>query len=771
MEEAASITPQEPVAESPAAAIVSRRRREIARIIEEEQERIVQCAVNHYGIWARRTAVRRWKYAISGKAQLLILAQQGVRGLLHRNLRKGCNGWTAFILERVAAITQLRAAAMGFRNRGLKKAMNLLIAQQQERNAKLASLKRAASSWVNSALRRGWRKLVVLGAMRRKLKLAARSMLFRNRRKGWNGWIAMMIEKTKKMMLLRSAAASFQNRALRKGWNGWEAMRAERIQALARMQHAALCFAQRAIRSGYRAWLPLIQQRGAMKKAMIAFKNRASVQAFNSWVQMIVIRAEMLVRMRSSAMALSQGAYFACWLTWKETVEEARTNLQRLRSAVDAMMGGKLRAAFNSLANRKEASADEFTRFERAGRMWAAGAIGTGFKNWVAYAAAQKLLPEGGRPRPISPNAKKRVKWARTVLPHCIKREITGDDKYVCQRSLLTPYAALVLRFDGAVLRVVNVHRPPSEPLCTIDLTRGFDELMLSESPADARAENVLLAAPRGTRISAGALNAPHHLLIVPNFFGGVLRLSNDLDVRVVDARFEPSKAPLDPDDDPTTYVPEKVLTQVLLTLVDGSGDSVGRPSWTHLNQLLELLPKAAYYACETHSEDDLRKKRRLELHRSEQRRLALHHLRLASRRGEVPTAWGEGVNSSPLGGGGSTMDFEEGSPLSGVGGLVRQIEEAAPSRLLGEPLGDARRHVNQAGFSGGNVGGLLGFGGGHGRGAAAAHAEYVAAAGGGAGAYGRGGKRMGMVSSTSAKAFTSGYDDSRMRPSSAHFR
>ena len=33
-----------------------------------------------------------------------------------------------------------------------------------------------------------------------------------------------------------------------------------------------------------------------------------------------------------------------------------------------------------------------------------------------------------------------------------------------------------------------------------------------------------------------------------------------------------------------------------------------GRPSWTHLNQLLELLPKAAYYACETHSEDDLRK-------------------------------------------------------------------------------------------------------------------------------------------------------------------
>ena len=443
------------------------------------------------------------------KAQLLILAQQGVRGLLHRNLRKGCNGWTAFILERVAAITQLRAAAMGFRNRGLKKAMNLLIAQQQERNAKLASLKRAASSWVNSALRRGWRKLVVLGAMRRKLKLAARSMLFRNRRKGWNGWIAMMIEKTKKMMLLRSAAASFQNRALRKGWNGWEAMRAERIQALARMQHAALCFAQRAIRSGYRAWLPLIQQRGAMKKAMIAFKNRASVQAFNSWVQMIVIRAEMLVRMRSSAMALSQGAYFACWLTWKETVEEARTNLQRLRSAVDAMMGGKLRAAFNSLANRKEASADEFTRFERAGRMWAAGAIGTGFKNWVAYAAAQKLLPEAG----LAPSRPARSGKVGAHGPPALHQARDHRRRQVRVPALAAhAVATLVLRFDSAVLRVVNVHRPPSEPLCTIDLT-GFDELMLSESPADARAECAAGSAARHSHLG-GALNAPHHLLM-----------------------------------------------------------------------------------------------------------------------------------------------------------------------------------------------------------------------------------------------------------------
>jgi hypothetical protein len=590
---------------SGAAAVVSRRRREIARIIEEEQERIVQCAVNHNGVASQRMAMRRWKYGIGGRARLIHIARQGALSLLHRNMRKGCNGWTNFILERVAALTQLRAAAQGFRNRGLKKAMNLLIAQQQERKAKLASLRRAMSSWVNAALRRGWRKLVVLGALRRKAKQAARSFLFRNRRKGWNGWIAMVVEKARKMMLLRSAASSFANRALRKGMNGWVAMRNERLKALARMEHAALCFAQRAIRSGFRAWLPLIGQRQSMKRAAAAFTNRGILKGFNGWVGYLIARAAMLHKMRSSAMALSQGAYHACWYTWKQGVLEYNENLAKLRAAANVLMGGKLRAAFNSLANRKEAFADEFARFEKAGKMFAAGAVGTGFKAWQAYAAAQKLLPPGGPPRPISPNAKRRVRWARKVSEHAPKRELTADDKYACQRSLLSPYAALVLRFDGAVLRVVNVHRPPSEHLCTVDLTRGFDELMLAESPADARAENVLAAAPRGgVRISAGALSAPHHMLVVPCFFGGVLRLRNDLEVRVIDARFDDSRAPPDPDDDLDTFVPEKVLTHVLLTLVDGAGEAVGRASWTELLQLLEMLPTDYAYGTRADAAD-----------------------------------------------------------------------------------------------------------------------------------------------------------------------
>ena len=448
-------------------------------------------------------------------------------------------------------------------------------------------------------------------------------------------------------------------------------------------------------------------------------------------------------------------------------------------------MGGKVRAAYNTWAGRGQASAADFAKFEVAGKRWAAGSIRVGFLSWLAYAEAQKLLPEGGLPRPISPNAKRRVKWARDAVTHAEVREVTADDKYQCQRSLLSPYAALVLRYDGAVLRVVAVHRPPSEALCTLDLTRGFDELMLSEVPAvDRRSDEAARNGPPlrgGSRISAGALSPPHHMLVVPCFFGGVIHLRNDIDVRVIDARFEPSAAPLDPDDDPTTFVPEKTLSHVLLTLVDSNGESVGRPSWAALQQVLELLPPDAIFVADSASEDDMRKKRRLELHRSEQRRLALHHLRLSSR--QVPTAWGEGAgggpNSSPL----VDHSFDSSAP-SGVEGLVKQLYEAAPSKLLitTEALGEAppsrnnRARGSAAGRDGGGGeerGGLAGYygGGGSGGGAAAAADAAFAAAYGGGGSGGLGGYTAGrkIATSSSARAFTAGYDG--RKPGAAYFR
>ena len=52
-----------------------------------------------------------------------------------------------------------------------------------------------------------------------KQKRAVKSLIHRNQRKGWNGWIAMREEKRRRLVLLKAAAASFANRSLRAATN------------------------------------------------------------------------------------------------------------------------------------------------------------------------------------------------------------------------------------------------------------------------------------------------------------------------------------------------------------------------------------------------------------------------------------------------------------------------------------------------------------------------------------------------------------------------
>ena len=143
--------------------------------------------------------------------------------------------------------------------------------------------------------------------------------------------------------------------------------------------------------------------------------------------------------------------------------------------------------------------------------------------------------------RPLSPGAKRRVQWARTRAPHAPVRELAADGKFACQRAL-SRHAALVVRYDGALLRVAGIHRFPKEAVCSVDLVRGYDDLLLAELPADERTDmgashthlRQAIAGGGVLHISAAALSPPEHVLVVPGFFGGVLRLVNKLDVRVI---------------------------------------------------------------------------------------------------------------------------------------------------------------------------------------------------------------------------------------------
>lgn len=663
----------------------SRRRREIARIIDDMEGQLFACAESHFLVATQKRGMRTLKYVTIERKRLIALARKGAGALVHRNLRKGLNGWIDLMVRIAAALAQLRAAAMTFRNRASRAALNTWIAKVAEKAAKLAAMRNAMLSFIHAALAKAWRKMLAIYVNFRRVKRATASFVNRALRKGHNSWTHMVREKARKLAAMHRALGSFKNKNLRKGFNTLVAARAERLRKLALLREAGRSFVQRAIRKGWRQWLPLLRLRQAYRLAANSFRFRNRRKGFNGWVALMKRRADALLKMQGAASSLVSRASRAALNTWKGKQEERRRMLARMASAVATMQGGRVRAAFNSIVGRNAIAASEFAKFTRAGQLWAGGARRDFFRRWLVYIEAQK---QPQPPRPVSPGARKRVLWARSRAPHAPVRELAADDKYQCQRALMSPHAALALRRDGAVLRVVAVHRPGSEALCVVDLVRGYDELMLVDQPADHRADPSMAsrcAAQAGgiVRVSAGSLSSPasggDHLLIVPDFFGGTLRLSNTLDVRVIDARFGPSQAPLT-GDEPEGHAPDAVLREVLLTLVDQYGESVGRPAWCPLLHLLELLPPESVVVAEAAEEDELRRRRRLALHRDEQRRLALHHLRLSSRR--AVEAWGEGPSQNPA----------EQTISDGVEGLLRQLHSAAPSKLL-DPLmaGDPR--------------------------------------------------------------------------------
>ena len=78
---------------------------------------------------------------------------------------------------------------------------------------------------------------------------------------------------------------------------------------------------------------------------------------------------------------------------------------------------------------------------------------------WRQFVASGKAAEAANEPdeRPMSPNGRRRVVWARKTTAAVPMVEAATDQKYRLQRLLLSPHAALVLRYDGALLRVVNV--------------------------------------------------------------------------------------------------------------------------------------------------------------------------------------------------------------------------------------------------------------------------------------------------------------------------
>ena len=702
------------------------RRTKIAKIIDDMNNQIEKIAVEHDYNRMRLGVLRTMSGGKSDAQRRKELFMKAGRAMQLRHRRKAMNAWIDMVVAFATALKQMNAAVSGFRNRGLRAAMNTMVGQQKERQQALDKMNNAAARLKNGPLFRAFNKLKAGGALYGKLKKAGQSIKFRHRRRAINGWQAFIEEKAAAMLRLQEAGRSLLFRHRRKAINTWEKFIAEKAEAMVRLQEAGRSLLYRHRRKAMNAWLPLLEERQKLKKAVGSMMLRHRRKAINTWHAYIQEQQDLLERMHRAAAELAAGPTKAAFNKWRDDLAERAFRLLKMHGVIKTLAGGKRRAAWNSWLGRASANAEGYKNFEKAVKLFVGGAVYKGWAKWCKYVETLREFPDPKeRPRPMSPNAKKRVKFAVARSVNAPTRNVSADDKYQCQKHLLAPHASLLLRQDGALLRVVGVHKFNSESLCTVDLVRGYDELIFAHAPIptyggtnldDERRHQIeadLIEARILERVPAHMLAPPEMLLYVPGFFGGVLSLSNELEVRVVDAKFELTEAPPAFDAEESDPIP-MTLTEVLVSLVDQRGESVGKPSWCSIMEVLELLDANMILTPNFALEEDLRRRRRMQLHRTEQRKHALHHLRLNAQK-SVPTAWGE-VTHGPPGGSrensparGEEFGPKEGvsarammQPEGGVKDLLKQLQQAAPSKLLVDDMVLNERIDNEMGVGGG---------------------------------------------------------------------
>lgn len=176
---------------------------------------------------------------------------------------------------------------------------------------------------------------------------------------------------------------------------------------------------------------------------------------------------------------------------------------------------------------------------------------------------------------------------------------------YLIARTLL---ARLACR--RALSAGVEEAAAPRTQWCTVDLTRGYDQLMLAQQPlpasggAGAEARLVSRAARYRTdlhRVDASlSYSCAQSPLVVPCFLGGALGLASGLQVRAVDAAFD--GVPSESDE-----VRLPALSRVRLVLLDGHGKRVGDAVWCNVHELLVQLQPTLCVAAEAGTEHALR--------------------------------------------------------------------------------------------------------------------------------------------------------------------
>ena len=680
-------------------------------IMVGRQYRLAKRAARAFVLKSLRKGANSWLRVVAERHRRLHQLRAGGAAFAHRNTRAAMNAWIAAMAARVTALLQLHAASRSWVNRAVMRAWHRLAEAGRDRRL----MRRAATSLLQRNWRRGINSWQALVAERHRwlhqLRAGGAAFAHRNTRAAMNAWIAAMAARVTALLQLHAASRSWVNRAVMRAWHRLaEAGRDRRL-----LRRALASFAQRESRRSMNTW-----RQGRLRRHwhqtsrhriithLAASASRRSRAAHSVW-------REHARACAATSRALRTTLYSVRHRHVRRAINQfidARSQRLRLHALMRGAISRACRVAFNSWSGRDVVRAQSVSMGQRALAQWQAASMGQSWRRWGAY-----TLWCNGRGAPPStlslPLRDRLARWARTRQPRpaCRTIRVAADDKSAMQRLLLVPFAALVIHRDGRLRRVVDVRKVAGELGCAVEVAATGDEYLLTRQPLppERAFERQARGAPTvrvlGTALSASVVGAEEGVrALVPGFFGGVLPLSNGCEVCVCDADFGDPRMRVvadgaavesgacvpageshfgtasavserDAAPDSLSWVGARgqpaaspqhdgALQNVKLTLVDERGKSVGRAVWCDVHEVLALLADQAVVVATIELEQALRRRSRLELHKAEQRRLALANLRQPAHREAL-------------------LIREDKMEVLGMRGLLAQLDESAPSALL----------------------------------------------------------------------------------------
>jgi hypothetical protein len=511
----------------------------------------------------RREHVKAWKQ-LAAAGRLRGPAKRAARGLLFRDLRKGLKGWGTMLHERALALAQMRAAAAAFRQRGVRAGLSTLIEHRLTRQLVCERLGHAAVLWKRFAYDdavRIWRDLAartrslnpvvlypVLNPVRISQRKAEYPMLNPVLRARMHRYLRIWIYECPMRRCIPQEQAAVAGRAVallrfRRAFNSWMGFNSEQARLWESMHSAIGALKNLKARRGLNCWLDTHEstasEHSRRRKALSALLNRNLRLGMNSWQSEHAFCMAVRRRQRSALMAIFNLKVRRGLNKWLSVYAFGIASRRRFLQAMAGWQRLAERRALNSWIGRDTAHIVFGSRALLFWQQLCADRKASTLALWVERAA---LVREAKR----TAHRDKTIRWAntRSPMPRALTCKVAADDVHQVQKAFMVPHSALAVRVaDGALLRVVGVQRPTNGRVCEVELTRGHDELMLMEQPLPSAGEagaRVRAARPAArTRVSATALSAPAYVM-VPNFFGGVLPLSSGLEVRILDAEFDP---------------------------------------------------------------------------------------------------------------------------------------------------------------------------------------------------------------------------------------